>query len=209
MRITVFGASGKVGSRVVELALRRGYLVTAVVHSQDLFVPSNNLLVQRGDIYNMDDVAKSLRGTTAVISCLGSWGTAAKDVLSSAMRAVIPAMEEQGIGRIVTLTGNAAAAPGQKISRGHAGWLGALKPLGAGKVFRDGEEHMRLLANSRLDWTAIRSPIMNNLGGSSYVLDKRPTPLWATVSRLSVATALLDQLDSDEFLGQAPFIRRR
>lgn len=208
MRITVFGASGRVGSRVVELALRRGYLVSAFVHHHDLFVPSNNMLVIKGDVYTASEVATALRGSEAVISCVSSWGTPKKDVLTSAMQAIIPAMEAAKISRLVTLTGSGAAMSEEQPSVSHRMLAGLLAPTSVGKVFRDAETHLHLLAISSLDWTTIRSPIMNNLGSSTYRLSLEPNSALSTISRNGVATALLDQLESDKFLGQAPFIHR-
>ncbi|MEJ0072736.1 MAG: NAD(P)H-binding protein [Candidatus Saccharibacteria bacterium] len=208
MQITVFGASGKVGSLVVEEALRRGYTVTAFVHSHSLFAPSGKLGIVKGDIYNAEDVAKALKGSDAVISTLGSWGTPGRDVLTAAMRAIIPAMTERSIRRVVTLTGSGAQAPDKPAGSGHRLFMRLLAPLPAGKVFRDGEAHMRLLAASDLDWTTLRSPVMNNFGKGSYRLDLKSGGPLATINRKAVAAALLDQLDSREFLDRAPIIHR-
>jgi len=204
MQITIFGASGKVGSLVVEEALRRGFSVIAFVHSHDMFVPSNKLRVVKGDIYNEADVQDAIKGSAAVVSCLGSWGTKHRNVLASAMRAIIPAMEHQKIGRIVTLTGSGAAAPSAKPGVAHSALLKLLTPFPAGKVFRDGEEHMKLLAASNLGWTTLRSPIMTSGNKTKYRLTLKSGSL--TIPRAAVATALLDQLDNKDYLHQTPII---
>jgi putative NADH-flavin reductase len=208
MQITVFGAGGKVGSIVVEEALRRGHTVIAFVHSHSLFSPSGQLIIQKGDIYSAADVEQAIRGSQAVVSCLGSWGTPRRDVLSSAVRMLIPAMEAAHIRRIVTLTGSGAAAPADKVGVGHRLLLQALASFPAGKVFRDGEEHMRLLAASSLDWTTVRSPVMTGTGKPTYRLgSKAPSP-FSSISRKAVSTCMLDQLESTEFLHDAPIIFR-
>ncbi len=209
MQITVFGASGKVGSLVVESALRRGYTVVAFVHRTNLFSPSGELIVVRGDVYNKNDVASALRGSDAVISCLGSWGTPKKDVLTVAMRAIIPAMEASGMPRIITLTGSGAKAPGEHETSSHRLVMVLVKPFPAHKVFLDGERHMELLAASGLSWTTVRSPVMTSFGREGYRLDLKTQSPLATAHRTAVANALLDQLDSTEFLCHAPFIHRR
>ena len=81
--------------------------------------------------------------------------------------------------------------------------------LFAGKILHDGEEHMKLLGQSSLDWTVTRSPIMNERGDPSHftLTDKRSYP-WQTVNRASVAIAMVDQITSDEFINEAPFIVR-
>ena len=180
----------------------------AFVHTHDLFVPSNQLTVQKGDVYNAGDVERALRGSDAVVSCLGSWGTPQKNVLSAAMKAIIPAMRTQKIRRIVTLTGSGAIAPDIESGAGHVFMMRLLAPFPAGKVFRDGEEHMRLLATSELSWTTLRSPVMTNLGGTGYRLSLKAGLPTATIKRQAVVNAMLDQLESDEFVGQAPIIHR-
>ncbi len=209
MQITVFGASGKVGHLVVELALKRGHSVVAFVHHRDLFVPNNRLRVITGDIHSNEDVEKAILGSDAVISCLGSWGTKSRDILTAAMRAIIPVMEQQHISRIVTLTGSGAAAPGERTGAGHDALLKFLAPFPAGKVFSDGEQHMKLLAASNLDWTTVRSPVMKNRGGDDYTLRNQSGKLFDTINRNAVATALVDQVEATDFLRQAPGIFRK
>lgn len=205
MQITVFGASGKVGSLVVEEALKRGYRVVAFIHSRDLFSPSARLILQKGDVYEMDDVIQALRGSEAVVSCLSSWGTQRRNVLTAAMRNIIPAAHRQGTTRIISLTGiGVREQPGAL----HRLALTLLSSLPAGKVFRDAERHVGLLRSSDADWTVVCSPIMNNIGGPGYRLGLRTGWPLATIARRSVAAALLDQLDSREFIHQTPTIHR-
>jgi putative NADH-flavin reductase len=208
MTITVFGASGKVGRLVVVEALKRDMTVRAFVHSHDPFDEHANLTVMKGDIYRSDDVARALAGADAVISCLGSWGTAKRNVLTAAMRTIVPAMQSHKITRIVSLTGSGAASPGRKPNLLHRLLMGSIAWTPAGKVFADGERHMRVLADSGLQWTTIRSPIMNNLDGTGYRLTARIGNHFRTISRRAVAACLLDQLQSTDWLRQAPVIRR-
>ncbi len=69
MRITVFGAAGNVGSRVVAEALSRGHEVTAVVRDRarfnELHADAN---ARAGDAGNVEDVAELSAGQDAVIS---------------------------------------------------------------------------------------------------------------------------------------------
>ncbi|WP_030234662.1 NAD(P)-dependent oxidoreductase [Streptomyces sp. NRRL S-350] len=69
MRITVFGATGNVGSRVVTEALARGHQVTAVVRDQAKphGLPATVALVT-GDARNPEDVARTAAGQDVVIT---------------------------------------------------------------------------------------------------------------------------------------------
>lgn len=208
-QITVFGANGKVGSLVVSLALKRNYRVVAYVHRGHNFSKHSNLVIQQGDIYNARDVAKAVTGSTMVISALGSWHTSRKDILTSGMKNIIPAMEKHGIQRIVTVTGAGAWDDGDHINILQK-FLHSMLSKVAPKILHDGEEHIRLLRASNLDWTAVRSPTMTNWGKKdTYALRmKLPSP-FATINRHSVATALLDLAASNQYINQSPVIYRR
>lgn len=69
MRITVFGAAGNVGSRVVAEALSRGHEVTAVVRDPARFheLPAG-VHARAGDAGRTEDVAELSAGQDVVIS---------------------------------------------------------------------------------------------------------------------------------------------
>jgi putative NADH-flavin reductase len=208
MQITVFGASGRVGVRVVELALKKGYTVVAFVHSRNPFQGTPRLIVHQGDIRNPRDVEAALKHSKAVVSCLGSWHSKRKDILSTAMRVIIPEMQAHRIRRIVTLTGADALAPGETPHGSHK-LAHILLKIGARKVLGDGEVHMQLLSQSKLAWTTIRSPIMNNFGKRGYRLGFHAISPLATIRRQAVARALVAQIIRPDYVGKAPFISRK
>lgn len=208
MQITVFGANGKVGRLVVAEALRRGHTVGAFVHNHSSLPTHDRLRTARGDIYDAAQVAASIEGSDAVVSTLSSWGTAHKDVLATAMEHLVPAMQSASVQRLVSLTGADARASSDALSPIHR-LSHRLIAVGAGKVLADGERHISLLEQSGLDYTVLRSPIMLQLGNAMafQLIDSRPLP-WATIHRLSVAVAMVDQLEDRGHLRQAPYIVR-
>lgn len=68
MRITVFGAAGRVGSRVVAEALARGHDVTAVVRNPARHQLGTAADVRAGDASNVEDVAELSAGQDVVIT---------------------------------------------------------------------------------------------------------------------------------------------
>lgn len=206
MQITVFGAGGRVGRLVVGELLARKHQVIAVIHNKSpFFTEDPGLHIIKGDIYQAAQVAEALQGSQAVISALGSWGTPAKDIQTVGMTTIVPAMQTQGIRRIISVTGSGAFAPNDTISKFDSLTHMAGQLL-AGKVLYDGEAHIKLLNNSGLDWTVIRSPVMTSNPATKYSLQtKRPLP-WALISRYTVAQAMADQLDDMSFVGQSPHI---
>lgn len=204
--LTLFGASGNVGKLVVADALAQGYIVRAVVHTHDVFETHPNLTVIKGDIRDRATIKEALETADSVISTLGSWGTKQKDILNTAMKNIIPEMHTAGIGRIISLTGAEARATGDSLSSIHRLAHVGISVIGR-KILRDSEQHIALLEKSTLDWTVIRSPIMTNATSSTYSLTtKRPLP-WQTISRQSVAAALLSELGHEHHSQQALYVR--
>lgn len=210
MRITVFGANGRVGSRVVAEAARRGHKVRAFVFSTSEHIePHDNIEIVHGDACKADDVEWAVANTDTVINCLGSWGTKTKDIQTRAMQVIIPAMNKHKVRRIVSLTGAEAWAKSDKITfqdkSSHF-----LFSLFAQKILVDGENHLRQLEQSNLDWTVVRSPKMTNKGvGSAYsFVAKRPS-LIAAIRRESVAHVLVDLAESEQQLYKSPFLAQR
>lgn len=207
MNITVFGASGKVGQRVVVELLSRGHTVTVFVRRLGRFTSSDTLRVIEGDIYQPETVLRAVVGADAVISTLGSWGSAKKDILTVGMRHIIPAMKASDVQRIVTLTGADARADGDQIGLMNQimhRFLGII----ASSILLDSEDHIRQLQHSALDWTVVRSPIMTNSIDVKFRLDSvRPMP-WAMVSREAVAHAIVDCVERTDYSHRAPFVTR-
>lgn len=207
MQVTIFGASGKVGRLVVEEALQRKHKVVAVVHESNPFSERESLQVVQGDIRDAASVAKSLKGSDAVISCLGSWGSKQKDIVGSGTKAIVKAMQDAGVKRIVTVTGAGAHwegdEPGLSEDLSHS-----ILSLVADQILVDGEKHLAILASSNLDWTCIRSPVMTKATQTRYALRDSFLPPWAMIPRAAVARCMVDQLVQTDRLGQAPFITK-
>ncbi len=208
MKVVVFGASGRVGSRVVELLLAQGHEVLAVVHSHDIFQGTPHLHVRQFDIHDEVKVAEVIDGSQAVLSCLSSWKSKSGDVLSSAMRAIVPAMKKHGVQRLVSLTGTGALTPDDNPTLSQRAGHDMMATV-APKVLADGETHMEILKASKLDWTVLRSPNMNSHGAKGYHLSAElPNNPFTTVHRQAVAQAMVDQLEDTKWARKTPTIWR-
>ena len=207
MNITVFGATGHVGSLVVEKLLADGHNVSAFTHGTNHLVDNPRLRIVYGDVHKSEDIEVALNGSEAVISCLGSWNTPTKDILTAAMTSIVPIAEKHGIKRIISLTGAAAYAPGDHpsiIDRLNHMILSLIAP----KILKDGEAHIRILSESTLDWTVIRSPVMTNKDSAQYLLDLNSPNPTATIARAAVVAALVDSLKDTQHIGTAPYIHQ-
>jgi len=72
MNITLFGATGRVGSEILKLALRDGHHVTALVRTPSKLPTHNNLSTLTGDIRDKEIVSQAIENADAVISAIGT-----------------------------------------------------------------------------------------------------------------------------------------
>ncbi|HET8992081.1 MAG TPA: NAD(P)-binding oxidoreductase [Candidatus Saccharimonadales bacterium] len=208
MQVTVFGASGKVGQKVVQKLLSNGYDVVAFTHNSAV-AEADRLTIAHGDIHSLRDVIEAVKGSEVVISAVGSWGTKEKDIVSKGIDNIISAMITNKTRRVISLTGSDAIDSSDKHSSLSSLMHALINLSPARKILQDGEKHIELLKNSNLDWTVLRSPVMTNSGdsGKYELVLRRPKP-WATINRQSVAEAMVSLIDDRSYYKKAPFIQR-
>lgn len=104
MTIALFGATGRVGGRILEYALADGHAVRALVREASSLPPQAGLVIVPGDVLDPAAVARTLTGADAVLSTLGGAGLADPGAAQSqGMRNILAAMRTIGIRRIVAV----------------------------------------------------------------------------------------------------------
>ena len=75
MRIVLYGATGRAGSRILTELLSRGHEVVAVVRNldrdPDKLAPNDGLTVQQGDLSRVEAIVEAIGGAQAVVSAYG------------------------------------------------------------------------------------------------------------------------------------------
>ena len=114
MRIALLGASGFVGSAILNEALDRGHTVTAVVRHPEKLPKRDKLSAMAGDVYDVAQLAKTLHGHEAVISAY-SPGWKNPNLYDDQVRgteSIIAALVNAGIKRVrVGGAGGLGSAP--------------------------------------------------------------------------------------------------
>jgi putative NADH-flavin reductase len=119
MRIVVFGAGGRVGSRTVAEALARGHEVTAAVRDpaahEDL--RRDGLQVVAGDATDAAGVAAVAGGHDLAISAVGTGHGNAPETLPAAARALLDGLSRAGVPRLIVVggAGSLETAPGVRV----------------------------------------------------------------------------------------------
>ncbi len=156
------------------------------------------------DATSASDINKLIAGQDAVVSLLGHRRGSVADVQTQAMRLLVTAMTEQGIKRIVSLTGTGVRFAGDKVRQIDypTTWLLNLVDP---KRMSDGANHVAVLQASPFDWTVLRVFKLTNGSQKAFRLSAQG-PVALTSSRKTVAAALETVLSDASFIQQAPMI---
>jgi putative NADH-flavin reductase len=119
MKIALIGATGYVGSHLLNEALDRGHEVTAIVRHPERLPVRAGLTAKKGDVYDQEALAALLPGHDAVISAF-SMDKDAQDVYQSMVdgaQAIIAATKKAGVKRLLVVggAGSLETAPGQQV----------------------------------------------------------------------------------------------
>ena len=107
MKIALIGATGFVGSAILQEALNRGHEVTVIVRHPEKLPPHAKLRPQKGDIYSEDEVARLVAGHDAVISAFNP-GWSNPDIYNQQVqgtRAIINGVKKTEIKRLLFVGG--------------------------------------------------------------------------------------------------------
>jgi putative NADH-flavin reductase len=115
MKIVLFGASGMVGSRVLQELLQRGHQVTAVVRTPEK-VAASQAQVMKGDINDEASVAAAAKGADAAVSAYGAPHDN-PEMLVSATRSLLAGLAAAGVKRLIVVggAGSLEVAPGVQL----------------------------------------------------------------------------------------------
>jgi uncharacterized protein len=151
LNILILGATGRVGSQLVSLALHDRHHVTVLVRTPEkIQLHNENVTIIQGNVLNKDDIFRAMNGIDVVISALNTDGTT---TLSESMPLIIEAMEREGIQRIITI-----GTAGILQSRTTPNILRYQSSESKRKSVQAAQEHHKLfdiLKQSTLEWTIV------------------------------------------------------
>jgi putative NADH-flavin reductase len=201
MRLTVFGATGGIGTELVKQALGRGHEVTAVVRDPARLTvpPATALTVITADVMDSAAIKPALDGADAAASALGPKRGGPPNILTDSMRAILAAMDATGTKRLV-----AVSASGFFVEEGESFLTGKIaKPL-LRRILRDNAADTRrmegLITASSTDWTIMRPAQLTNAERRPYktAMDHYVGP---RIARADAADAILNALTDEKTVG--------
>ncbi len=158
MILTIFGATGMVGKKLVRYALANGYDVRAfgrnVQNLIDADLRNEHLLAIHGYVFNESDVYNAIKGADAVLSVLGGSFDGTDKTRSLGIKNISEQMKRAGVKRIIALGGTGVLDDGKgNYIMDSENYPKEYLPVG--------KEHLKAylyLKDSGLDWTFVCAP---------------------------------------------------
>ena len=206
MNITVFGASGGIGTHVVDLAIQRGHTIRAVYRAAPHVPPAGQAeILISADIFDPGFAAQAIRGADVVVTVLGPDFTKRHNPRTTM---ISPPDLHQRLARTLIAAMKDLAAPARLISVSTASMGPADAAMGTGqrllfrffrtvvtpnlgRVGKDLQATENELAATGLDWYALRpikltdGPLTGHVHASARFTIK-------TISRADVAWYILN-----------------
>jgi putative NADH-flavin reductase len=212
MHIALIGATGFVGTAVLDELLARGHTVTAVVRDPARLPANPQLKALACDVSDEARLAAALGGHDAVISAFNpGWDAPALyEAFMAGSAAIVRAVEASGVRRLLVVggAGSLLVAPGVQLVDTPE-FTGHVPPniVPGAKAARDALAALR--GNTVLDWTFLSPPAMLTPGapgtqgggyriGADDLLMDGAQPAGITVGGLAVA--IVDEIEQPRHL---------
>jgi len=116
MKIAVFGASGRIGSQVVNEALNRGHDVTAIArHPENYTLERPHLRVAKGDLFKTQDVEAAVFDHDAVVCAYNNTRGATPSTITEIAEPLLNGLKQAHVKRLLVVGG----AGSLEVSPGH------------------------------------------------------------------------------------------
>lgn len=211
MNITIFGASGKIGTILTNLALDKGDTVTAYVRNPEKITRIHDRLhIVIGDLKNQAQIEKAIESADVVMSTLGPSLKRSENkkgtLIADGHELIINAMEKLNKKRFITLATPSIQAKEDR-KQFTIVFLRLIVRLFLSGAYRDIVKYGSLVERSNLDWTVVR--IINPNAkpkGKKYGISLGDKRVKISVSRENVAAFMYEVAINHLYAGKMPIV---
>lgn len=203
MIITIFGATGKVGKRLVSLGLIQGHYIKAFGRNvfNAGFPENKDLHLISGAVFDEESVFNAIKGSNAVLSALGGGIDGSDKTRSLGMRKIANQMEKANVRRIIAVgnMGILDSANNEMIME-FSDYPKEFLPVG-----KEHFEAFEILKNSSLDWTVVApSDLIDATATGTYYTAANTLPEHNNykINTGDLALFMLIELQRNEFIRQ-------
>ena len=203
MKIALFGATGNIGSRILDEALQRGHEVTAIVRDPSkLPLADPKLQAASGNITDANSYLSAVRGVDAVVVSVSPRGNTSGADLVALANDLLAGLPSAGVKRLVWVggAGTLEVAPGVRaVDTDSFPAEYKAEALALGDVLG-----VLRASSADIDWTFISPPFViapgertgqYRLGGDQPLFDVQGN---SRISNEDYAVALLDCVEKND-----------
>jgi putative NADH-flavin reductase len=200
MNVIVFGAGGKTGILVVERAIAAGHKVTVFLHAAAHEMPGEVRVIS-GDAADPAAVFKAISGHDAVIDVIGG-KTPYKDteLERTAARNIVEAMQAEHVPRLIVVS---MMGIGDSREQASFWYEHILMPTFLRGADKDKSAMEATVHDSGLEFVIARPPLLTEDLATGSVIVVTGENKGHKITRADLAHFLVEQLTSDQYLGQA------
>ena len=203
MVITVFGATGQAGKRIVSMALAKGYTVRAFGRNVEGLIDKDladeNFEAIKGYVFDEAEVFEAVKGADAVLSALGGGRGGNDKTRSLGIKNIIAQMQKVAVKRIINIGGmGILKSDAHEYIMSRPGYPPVFLPVT--------KEHLQAylyLKDSELDWTIVCPPdILDKDADGRYITnaDYPPSTGINKVAAGNIADFMLKELTERRYL---------
>ena len=203
MIITVFGATGQVGKRIVRIALALDHTVRAFGRNVDKLIDedlrNDKFEAIKGYVFDEAEVLNAVAGCDVVLSALGGDFRSNDKTRSLGIKNIIAQMEKARVKRIVSVAGMGILNDDEYGYRLNRPDYPAVFKFVSGEHFQAYE----YLKASQLDWTIVCPPDIKDedaSGNYNINIDYRPVPYNNRVNAGDIAGFMLKAIELNELV---------
>lgn len=202
MKVAIIGASGTIGKRITEEALRRGHDVTAILRNPERLEQEHERLNKvKADVMDPSSLEEAIQGHDAVISAFGPKFGQEEELLAAA-RTIVEGTKRGGVSRLLIVGGAGSLIGDTGVPiMDTPEFPEEIRPLA-----RAHADAYDIYKESELDWTYVSPAAViepgKRTGQFRIGMDRLVTDESGS-SRISVedfAAAMIDELDDPQFI---------
>jgi putative NADH-flavin reductase len=212
MNVSLFGATGSLGSECLAQCLSAGHEVTVLVRTPEKLPAAfkDRMNVIQGDGLNLADVDRAMPpGTDAVLFAIGvDEKSSPPDLCTDVTRHILATMRERQVPRLVWCGGGSTLRPEDVVTFG-ARFVRWFSETFLRHRHTDKEHQLVLLdENSDICWIGVR-PLQMKAGPKKgqYRLGFNAFSGFSSISFADCAHAMVHLLEDDTWVGKAPIIQ--
>jgi putative NADH-flavin reductase len=194
MKITVFGAAGRIGQQVLREGLRRGHQMTAFTRRPDgAFTATDQARlasVVHGDGRDPSAVRTAVSGADAVIAIVAASTRKGPHQAAEVLKVVTGEMASLGVRRLVFTSAYPIVGDRPRLPIALLRWVLAA-------AYADAAEAARIISATELDWTiAYLNRLTDKPATGRFRVSRELFSRPSSISRADAAAALLDAAEN-------------